>query len=409
MVDANVIAPVALAPSVSFAEPVPPVSFSVDALAAGEATFDAYQAFCAEAVYAAPQDPLFVGGWTQATSAETLVASIRQNGQPLLMVALEIERRGSFTIAQFPGRRHANGNFPPVRPGEAISEGLLRALIGEIRRVRPGIDIFVLERLDPERCEVANPLLPLSTGRSPNVALAVDLAGGFDALLERASGKRKRKKNRSQTRKFEAGGGYRFVRADTPAETDRLMNAFFAMKHERFRQMGIADVFADEAVRAFFRGLFRDALDKHPSPFTLEGLEVAGRLRAVTGTSRSGNRLTCEFGAISDDEFAPSSPGDFLFFENIQQACTDGFAIYDFGVGDEPYKRQWCDLETHHFDVFLPVSAKGHALALAHRGAARLKSSVKSNAALWQRLKRLRRFVGGKKTAQSKSPSAEQD
>ena len=203
------------------------------------------------------------------------------------------------------------------------------------------------------------PILP-----SPNLSLAVDLGGGFDALLLRASGKRKRKKHRSQMRKFEAVGSHRRIEAETPDEVNRLLDAFFEMKEFRFRKMGIANVFGDEQVRAFFRALFTDALAEDKPSFVLHGLEVAGKLRAVTGSSRSGKRLICEFGAIAEDDLGHTSPGDFLFFDNIQEACETGFAVYDFSVGDEPYKRLWCDIETQHFEVLIPLTLKGRALAL---------------------------------------------
>ena len=36
--------------------------------------------------------------------------------------------------------------------------------------------------------------------------------------------------------------------------------------------------------------------------------------------------------------------------------------IFDFSVGDEPYKRLWCDIETRHIDVVAPLTAKGALL-----------------------------------------------
>ncbi|TIL50364.1 MAG: GNAT family N-acetyltransferase, partial [Mesorhizobium sp.] len=76
----------------------------------------------------------------------------------------------------------------------------------------------------------------------PNLSLAVDLAGGFDALLSRASGKRRRKRHRSQARKFGAVGSHRRIEARTADEVNRLLDAFFEMKEFRFRKMGIANV-----------------------------------------------------------------------------------------------------------------------------------------------------------------------
>ncbi|RUY49938.1 GNAT family N-acetyltransferase, partial [Mesorhizobium sp. M7A.F.Ca.CA.001.13.2.1] len=271
----------------------------------------------------------------------------------------------------------------------------LRSVLAAITEARPDIDLVALERLLPDLDGVANPLASLDHFSSPNLSLAVDLAGGFDALLSRASGKRKRKKHRSQIRKFETVGSHRRIEARTPDEVDRLLDAFFEMKELRFRKMGIANVFGDAQVRGFFRALFSQALSEDKPSFVLHGLEVAGKLRAITGSSRSGKRLICEFGAIAEDDLGHASPGDFLFFDNIQEACETGFELYDFSVGDEPYKRLWCDIETRHFEVLVPLTVKGRMLALTLRQGARLKAFVKNSPTIWKLTKVLRRKAAG--------------
>ncbi len=157
--------------------------------------------------------------------------------------------------------RHANGNFPAADPA-FLKAGAFdaAAVLDAIRAAHPDVDALVLERLLPEHEGIANPLLALPHFPSPNVSRAVSLEGGFDALLSRVSGKRKKKSTAPQTRKFEAAGGFRRIEARTPEEVSRLLDAFFAMKEFRFRKMGIANVFGDMEVQNFFRSLFRDAL-----------------------------------------------------------------------------------------------------------------------------------------------------
>jgi CelD/BcsL family acetyltransferase involved in cellulose biosynthesis len=310
-------------------------------------------------------------------------------------LALDVTSSGPFRVARFMGGRHANGNFAAADPYWAADDAAIRSMLTAIARARPDIDLVALERLLPDLDGIANPLASLAHSPSPNLSLAVDLAGGFDALLSRTGGKRRRKKHRSQTRKFEAVGSHRRIEARTADEVNRLLDAFFEMKEFRFRKMGIANVFGEPEVRAFFRALFVEALFDDKPSFVLHGLEVAGKLRAVTGSSRSGKRLICEFGAISEDDLTHASPGDFLFFDNIEEACEKGFDVYDFSVGDEPYKRLWCDIETRHFEVLIPLTLKGRALALVLRQGARLKAIIKNSPTIWKLTKTLRRKTAG--------------
>src|SRR4029078_11012686 len=113
------------------------------------------------------------------------------------------------------------------------------------------------------------------------------------------------------------------------------------------------------------------------------------------GSSRSGKRLICEFGAIAEDDLGNTSPGDFLFFDNIQEACETVFAVYDFSVGDEPYKRLWCDIETQHFEVLVPLTLKGRALAVTLREGGRFKTFINNSPTIWKLTKILRRKTAG--------------
>ncbi|WP_442577958.1 GNAT family N-acetyltransferase [Mesorhizobium sp. ASY16-5R] len=361
-----------------------------------------YEALDSKGICAPAQTAAWVRAWVATANPDCVFATIVENGEPVFSLALEVVKKGPCRVARFVSGTHANGNFALADPtwltGERSSD--INSLVAEIGRARPNIDVLVLERLLPDFEGIANPLLALPHINSPNLALALSLHGGFTQLVSGPSGKRKRKKHRTQSRKYEAAGGFRRIDARSSEEVDRLLDAFFAMKMARFRKAGIINVFAEADVQEFFRKLFRDALPLDPKPFSLHALEVGGKLRAVTGSSLSGQRLICEFGAIAEDEMVNASPGEFLFFENIQEACQQGLAIYDFSVGDELYKRLWCDIETRHLDVLAPLTVKGRLVAGSMRLLAELKAFVKHNPTVWRVTKALRRRTIGKKPAE---------
>lgn len=356
-----------------------------------------YASVCDGICPAPAQHPIWISAWINHSAAETFVAALLDHkGQPVFALPLEIIPMNGVRAASFMSGTHANGNFPAISSNAPeIGIDALDALAAEIGRLTPAVDLLVLERLAKQSHECTNPLLAYPHQESPNPALAVTLEGGFDAVLSRSNGRRKRKKHRSQTRKFEAMGGWKRFRAETPDQTRVLLDAFFDMKSERFRQLGIQNTFADENVRKFFHDLFGEAVLNPAPPFVLHGLEVAGKLRAVTGSSICSSRIVCEFSSFSDDDASHASPGDFLFFENIHQACSDGLEVYDFSVGDEGYKRLWCDRVETQFDCLIPLNAKGRLATMALRTAAEAKRALKSNDMVWQAAKKIRRTVAG--------------
>lgn len=357
------------------------------------AVLERYRLFTAGRPLGPAQEPRWVEAWQDA--APVVVVELTENGAPVLMLPLELARVGTLKVARFIGGRHANANYPAFRTQDAAPTDWLPVLRRSLRASGHKADLLLLERMNDEREGVRNPLLGFAVEPSPNLALAVTLADSFEDLLSRPLHRKRAAKNRAQARKFEAAGGWRRIEADTPEEATRLLEAFFALKAERFRHAGIPDVFAEPSTRDAFTDLFaRGAVDAAPR-FRMQGLEVGGKLRALTGTSYGTDRVTCEFGAIASDELSKQSPGEFLFYLNIEDAYARGAALYDFGVGDEPYKRSWCDAEMTHWDAVVPLSFKGRALAGMLRGAARLKTVLKRSPFLWRAFKRLRKQTAG--------------
>lgn len=366
------------------------VAALVPRILVGDDALAAYANAAASLDHAPPQSLAWVSAWQSTANPDLVLAMLERNGQAVLALPLEILGKGRLRIAAFPGLSHASGNFPPCQPG-AVTGPDLDALFAALSRARPDIDIVVLERLQRQRAGAENPLLALPHRTSANVALAADLTGGFDALLSRASGKRKRKKHRSQQRKFEAIGVVERSAATTRAQAEKLLDIFFHLKGIRLTQLGVPDVFAGAGVRAFFRKLFGDSAEAGDGAFVLHRLAVAGKIRAISGSSIEPGRTVCEFSAIAFDDLLPYSPGEYLFYDNIEESCGQGQLLYDFSVGDEPFKRLWCGTEIWHADVVVPLSLPGriHALWLAAR--AGLVRAIKANPATNRMLRKWRR------------------
>lgn len=358
---------------------------------AHDMALDDYAFFCAHAVHGAPQHPVWINAWKEATGADILLVTIERAGRQAFALALEVAEEGFCRVARVPGDRHANGTFIATArdAGGPLSPAEGARLADAIRSARPDIDLITIERQNPKQDGLDNPLGTLSPVRTPNVSLSFSLEGGFDATIERQGGKRKPKKYRTQQRKFEQMGGFRVYAANDPAEVETVIETFFRIKRERLLKAGIPDAFGTPEIQAFFRKLFTDALDARPLPYQLHALEVDGEIRAISGSSILANSVVCEFGGIRDDE-PGTSPGFFLEFDCIREACEAGKSVYDFSVGDEPYKRSWCDIETWQFDTYMPLSAKGRLFLLKKRARDRIVGLVKSNDRLWGAVKRLR-------------------
>ncbi|SPL65027.1 GNAT family N-acetyltransferase [Ochrobactrum soli] len=344
------------------------------------------------ALHGAPQSFAWIDCWHRCVNTDCFVAGIFDAERPVLLLPLEVIRQKGMTIARYPGGSHANGNFPwlAAARSSAVNRKALDRLIAAICKARPDIDALALTRQLDAVDDIDNPLFTLGQKRNPNPVLMVSLDGGFDAVLNRTNRRRRLKKHRQHERRYQEAGGWCIEQPQTQDESDRVLDLYFAMKAGRFRQMGISDPFASKAVQTFFKALYGQALTA-PAPICeLRFLEVGGIIRSIVGKNLTATGPTAEFAAIADDDMVHASPGEFLFFEDIKRCCNAGYAVYSFGVGDEPYKRDWCDIELEIFDTVLPLSAKGRLFGALQSLRSAVASTIKRNPRLWRLAKRIR-------------------
>lgn len=346
----------------------------------------------------------WVRGWKDCVNPEVFVAVLRDSGAAILLLPLEIVRLRGVTIARYVGGSHANANFPWLRRS-AVDKITLRAvqnLFDAVKAARPQIDALVLTRQLQEFGGFANPLLCFGSSESPNLSLSFALGPDFEALAKERGWSRKQKKMRNQSRRLEDRGGWTCVSSDNADSALKLMDAFFALKAARFKEFGQRNAFGEENVKTFFRRLFIEAAASPDPQFRLDALSVNDELLAVSGSVFKHGTVMVEFGAVDGTETS-LSPGDFLYHQLIKRACADGFEVFDFGVGDEPYKRSWCDIETHHRDSAYAFTARGRLYATIFWLAGAAKRAIKRNAFLFDLVKKWR----GRRAEKPATPAAD--
>lgn len=342
---------------------------------------------------ATPQNIEFVSAWQAHVNSDCIavVGSMPETGSIEFLLPLEVVSKGLLAFARYPGGSHANANFPATGliAAQMTAENLQSAVRRAVKLSRPDIDAILLERQLETLDDQPNPMVGKNSAVSPNVALSFRLPPTFQELLKDRNGTKKQKKMRQMQRRMDERGGWRVFRAASLGETLGVLDRFFLLKGERLKTQGIKDVFAEAGVQTFFKSLFSDALNT-PSPrFELHALEVGGEIAAVAGCTINGKQLTVEFGGICSSD-RQLSPGDILYHFLIEQCCQRGFEKFDFGVGDEFYKRRWCDTETWHRDNYLPLTAKGHVAVTALTSMSAAKKRIKNSPLLFGLAKKMR-------------------
>lgn len=340
--------------------------------------------------------------WTRAYGYPLSILWGRFGEKTAFILPVEINRFHGCRTARFIGADHSNINTGLFTPRFIELSNLLgpQKLAEMLRRALSGrADLLLLQNIPLEWRGRRNPLALLPMVQNQNHAYRLPLLENMESTLQQVNAKHRRKKFRMQLRRLEALGGFDYASGGTSHGQHWLLDRFFELKGERFKALGLPDVFEDPKTRAFLHA----ALDiRHPDGQTT-GLEMhairlkgdyEGHVAAVAGISRKGDHIICQFSAIDESLAAETSPGEFLFWQMIEGQHGKGVALFDFGLGDQRYKRSWAPVETEHYDAVLPLSLRGTVGGLVHRAITRGKAFIKSRPRIYHPAQRIRRVIG---------------
>ncbi|MDZ7823731.1 MAG: GNAT family N-acetyltransferase [Ahrensia sp.] len=333
------------------------------------------------------QNPTFLRAWLTQLDATPYFLIFSQKGHGDVLLPLEISAKG---VATYCGGTHANGNFPVglKQDIQALTPDIIINMVGLLANQELVPSVVFLERQHTQWQGCANPFVNAKSSQSANVALSLSLEGGFGHVLDQHNSKRKRKRQRAHMRKLEELGTVEIQQHVPCNQVKEVLQAFFEMKAVRFKEAGICDVFADQSIKDMFAQMFMESCAQTNPTHVLKAVRLNGKPISVIGCTILNGRLTVEFGAF-DETYAAGGPGDLLFYLAVENACEQGLDIFDFGIGDEFYKRSWCDIETWHHDTIIGVTPAGKAIGLLKQTRNAVVFAIKTNNVIWATTKQI--------------------
>jgi CelD/BcsL family acetyltransferase involved in cellulose biosynthesis len=331
---------------------------------------------------------------------------IRLGAKPAPVVAYDAEKRavmvlplvvqslGPFRIGGFPGGKHSNFNMALWRRDFAASatRADVEAILAQLSRREPTLDVLALNQQPMDWNGATNPFARLP--RQPSVNECPLLTIDPKAPAARIGGSFRRKLN-AKERKLQALPGYRYVFARTEGEAQRLLDAFFAIKPLRMAEQKIRNVFAEPGTKAFIEHACLNGIADGRQAIELHGLECDAEVIAIFAGVGDGHRFSTMFNTYTMSEAARNSPGLILIRHMIDHHAELGCSSFDFGVGTDEYKLQFCKDERQPlFDSFLPLSAKGQIAAKVLSLETTLKRAVKQSPKAMRAFHALRQRFG---------------
>lgn len=318
-------------------------------------------------------------------------------GRPLALLPLAISSRRGLGVARFIGGKHVNfamGLWRPAFAG-AMTAGAMRRALGDIAAQAPArIDLFRFANQPEAWAGMANPFRLLPYQPSPSFGYHLALATDGDAVLERVVSGDSRRKLRKKEKKLAERGVVAFETASTRDAIERFADTFLSFKAARFRELGIANVFAEPGMRDFIVETACRSLGQAEPALELCALTVGGDPVALFGGTIAQGRYSGMFNAMAAGAVTRESPGELLLHHLIRHCCSRGLQVFDLGAGEAQYKSNLCDGTDPLFDQFIAVTLRGRAAAAAFGGLAQAKRRIKQSELLWPLVVKLRRARG---------------
>jgi CelD/BcsL family acetyltransferase involved in cellulose biosynthesis len=341
----------------------------------------------------------FLAAWqhhvgTRAGITPFVVTGFDAGGSPLFLWPFGRLHVGPLQVVQFLGSKHANFNLGLWRRdlAAAITVDELRALLDSVRQSGPRADLLALYRQPLEWNGVANPfaLLPHQASADHGMRLAIDRPG--EEMIAHTLSPTTRRRLRGKLRKLESLPDFRYFRATTPEEIDRLLDAFLAAKSIHMAQQGLNNVFAIPGVTEFTRAACHHRLANGRHLIEIHALEGDGEMLAMFAVVADDYRCSSMFNTYTLSKNSRHSPGLILLRQIVADTADRGLRGFDLGVGRAEYKTVFCNEVELLFDTVIGLTPLGKMTAPAMRAASATKRFIKDQPSLWKAVQTLRRL-----------------
>jgi CelD/BcsL family acetyltransferase involved in cellulose biosynthesis len=321
------------------------------------------------------------------------------SGSILFLLPLSVRASGFARELTWLGSDLCDYNAPLLAPGftERFDRARFMATWRDIlaalqNHPRLGFDLIHLSKMPETVGAQRNPMLYLGGTINPSGAYLTHLTGDWETFYAAKRSSSTRRRDRTKRKRLAEFGEVKLVNPASGTETAGTLDTLMAQKARSFARMGVGNLFAKPGHAEFYRAIVTD-------PATRQMVHVS---RLDVGATPAAINLGLTYrdcyyhllASYDDGEVSRFGPGAAHLHDLMQFAIERGFKIFDFTIGDERYKRDWCDTELKLFDVIAADNWRGTLVAVPMLGWQRLKRWIKQTPVLWSAVSTLRALAG---------------
>jgi CelD/BcsL family acetyltransferase involved in cellulose biosynthesis len=317
-----------------------------------------------------------------------------------MVLPLAVQRRGPLRHLTWLGGEFCDYGAPLLADGFAglVTPERFRLIWRQVteflqqdRRFRH--DLVELQKMPETICGQPNPLCWLDVQLNPSGAYLTQLSGSWEEFYAGKRSSATRRRDRTKRKRLAEHGEIRLLSADDGDQVSRTLNTLFEQKSRSFARMGVRDIFKPASHRDFLLDLATSPKSRslaHVSRLEVGATTVAANLGLVYR-----GRYYHLLASHDDGETSRFGPGIVHLHGLLQHAIDSGCREFDFTIGDERYKQDWCDTKIELYDHIASASMLGWPVATAALSVRRIKRVIKQTPLLWRLVTKARAALGG--------------
>jgi CelD/BcsL family acetyltransferase involved in cellulose biosynthesis len=229
------------------------------------------------------------------------------------------------------------------------------------------------------------------------------LSGNWDEFYKAKRSSATRRRDRSKRNHLSESGEVKLVSAERADDALVTLAVLVEQKTASFARHGINNLFARPGYLEFYRDIAGNSATRdfvHISRLDI-GKEIAATNLGLVFAGSYYHVLA----SYTSGPLAHWGPGAAHLNDLLRYAIERGLSAFDFTIGDERYKRDWCDDVQMLHDYVAVTSWRGALVAGPAILRARVKRTIKQTPALWAMVVKMRALAaamhGQKKPAQA--------
>jgi len=306
---------------------------------------------------------------------------LNEEEQVRMIFPLGIRRHWGIRVLEFLGGESSDYLGPLIHDKWMSNIDKIQLAWNRVLKEIPAHDIKHFIKLPAKWGIEENPILKIWKSTLQGNSYSATLPSDFDEFRSKLRKKLRQDNNRQRRRLSERGLVVFEIANKNDNELQVALDVMIKQKRQRYQDTGVPDIFSQEIVRQFYKMLSEKLSGEGKIHFSLLNLENE-ILASHWGATYRG-RFYYLMPTYAGRQWGTYSPGRLLLENLIEWSIQHDFKVFDFTVGGEDYKKDWCDTKMSYFEHLSVAKPFG----MAYFGYIRLKRRARNSERTWRIVK----------------------